>query len=285
MDKKIAKYHTADLLSFISRSSMDMDNHTISDWELPDCKVTEFKPKHTKYCFVVVIWNEGDRIKKQLAEMKQNAPMADIIIADGNSSDGSTDHSFLMKQDIRALLITKETGLCTATRMGLAYALIQGYEGVVTVDGNGKDGIEALPRFLAELDKGYDLIQGSRFMKGGYHKNTPLSRLVSIRYIFSPILSIASGYWFTDPINAFRAISRKFLLDNRVQPFRKIFIRFNLQMYLDYRAAKLNYKIKEIPVERVYPDNGSVPTKIHGFSNLIVVWEMLKVAFGHYDAP
>jgi dolichol-phosphate mannosyltransferase len=92
---------------------------------------------------------------------------------------------FLKEKGVRTLLVSKETGLCNATRMALADAHIQNYEGIVIVDGNGQDGIEALPEFLAALDEGYDLVQGSRFMKGGFHKNTPPNRYLGIRYIFA----------------------------------------------------------------------------------------------------
>jgi len=56
-----------------------------------------------------------------------------------------------------------------------------------------------------------------------------------------------------------------------------------LEYYLDYRAAKLGYRAIKIPVSRLYPDDGSVPTKIQGMSVLINVLEMFKVALGLYD--
>ncbi|MEZ5392932.1 MAG: hypothetical protein R2724_08660 [Bryobacterales bacterium] len=98
--------------------------------------------------------------------MRPNAHLADIIIADGDSSDGSTEEGFLRSCGVRTLLVTRERGLGTALRMGFDYALAQGYEGVVTVDGNGKDGVGAIPEFLRLLDQGYDFIQGSRFVRG-----------------------------------------------------------------------------------------------------------------------
>jgi len=273
--------------SILNKSS-DLTQHhltqeEINRWELPEFEEFELKPRGTKYCFAVITWNEGERIKKQLKRMKQNLHLADIIIADGDSEDGSTEHRFLKEQGVRTLLVTKERGLCTAIRMALAYGLMQGYEGIVTVNGNGKDGIEALPDFLTALDEGCDIVQGSRFIKGGMHKNTPLLRYLGIKFVYSPILSLASGFYLTDPTNGFRAVSRRFLLDKRVLPFRKEFIRFNLEYYLDYRAARLGYKIKEIPVSRVYPGDGSIPTKIHGLSVLTNILEMVKVAVGSYN--
>ena len=46
--------------------------------------------------------------------------------------------------------------------MLLDYALGEDYEGFVLLDGNGKDGVEAIPSFFAALDEGFDYVQGSR---------------------------------------------------------------------------------------------------------------------------
>ena len=253
-------------------------------WEPPRFDVIEFFPRRTDYCVCITVFNEGDRIREQLSRMKPRADLADIIIADGTSSDGSTELKFLQSMGVRTLLTTDEYGLSTATRMGVAYAMKEGYSGIVTIDGNGKDGVEVLPDYLAGLREGYDLVQGSRFKKGGFHKNTPWDRRLGIQYIMVPLLSLSCGFPYSDPTNAFRAMSMRFLTDQRVQPLRSIFVRFNLQLYFIWRAAKLGFRVKEIPVKRVYPDDGTVPTKIHGlrpkFLNLL---EFLLVISGKYN--
>jgi len=168
--------------------------------------------------------------------------------------------------------------------MAYAYAIEQNYEGVITLDGNGKDGVEAISSFIEVLDQGYDLVQGSRFMKGGYHKNTPLDRYFGIRYVMAPLLALGGGFYFNDPTPTFRACSMCFLKDKRVQPLRKVFVRFNLHLYLNYRAAKLGFRVKQIPIRRVYPDDGTVPTKIHGFrTKFINLWEAVLTVLGTYN--
>ena len=42
--------------------------------------------------------------------------------------------------------------------------------GVLTIDGNNKDCPESLDIFIKKLDEGFDMIQGSRFIKGGFIK-------------------------------------------------------------------------------------------------------------------
>jgi dolichol-phosphate mannosyltransferase len=250
-------------------------------WEPPVFDTREFFPKRTRYCFCLTVLNEGDRLRGQLARMQPRADLADIIIADGRTTDGSTDPDYLKSMGIRTLLDTSERGLCTATRMAVAYALEQGYEGVVTCDGNGKDGVEALPEFLRLLDDGYDMVQGSRFARGGVHTHTPLERQIAIRLIQAPLIALAGGFHYSDPTNAFRAMSRRFLTDERVQPIRRIFVRFNLQIYFIYRAAQLGFRVTEIPVVRVYPADGTVPTKIVRWQTKVRVFrELLQVVFG-----
>lgn len=253
-----------------------------SSTDLPYEK-NEFRPKSSRYCVAVIVLNEGERLKEQLQRMRPYATVADIIVSDGRSSDGSTDTVFLKSRDVRALLTTDQLGLATATRVAIDFALAQGYDGIITLDGNGKDGVEAIPDFINALDEGFDLIQGSRFKPGGFHENTPLERYIGVRYVVAPLIALG-GYWYTDPTNAFRALSRRFLLDERLQPLRPLFVRFNLHHYLLLQAARLGFRIKEIPVRRVYPSDGSVPTKITRLeTKLLFLRELLLAVMKRYD--
>lgn len=254
------------------------------NWQLPKYEIIELKKKSTKYCICIPLLNEGEKFKKQLEKMKPYSKMADIIIADGDSTDGSTKKEFLKKNNVKALLIKKSSGRqSTQLRMGFAYALKSGYEGIITIDGNGKDGVEKIPGFIKALDEGYDYIQGSRFIRGGQAINTPPLRWLGIRFVFSPIISFASKFFFTDITNGFRAFSKKLLLHPEVKPFREIFIRYELLFYLPVRACQLRFRVKEIPVKRLYP-KGLVPTKISGIgSHLNFLDTVIKAALSYYN--
>ena len=255
-------------------------------WETPAAETLEFFPKRTKYCFAPIVYNEGDRFRRQIELMSERANLADIIVSQRRSTDGSTDPDFLQAHGVRALLTTEERGAAASIRVVVAYALTQGYEGIVLIDGHGKDGVESLPEYLHNLDAGFDFVQGSRFMKGGYHKNTPLPRLIGIRCIMAPLLWLGGGFWYTDSTNGFRGYSRRFLEHPRVEPLRACFTFFNLQYFLSLMAPKLGLKVIEIPVKRVYPDDGSVPTKVVGFGkNFDAFWEMVLTVAGKYDPP
>ena len=245
-----------------------------------------FSEKMMNYAVLIPIINEGERIISELKRAfdARIHEYADIIICDGDSSDGSTEHDNLKKLNVNTLLVKKSTGKQGAQlRMGIFFALERCYDGIITIDGNNKDSIEDIPNFIEKLKNGFDLVQGSRFVKGGAAINTPFIRLVSLRLIHAPIISLTARKWFTDTTNAYRAYSARYLLDERVQPLREIFVGYELLAYLSVRATQLGYKACEIPVTRSYP-KGKTPTKISFFKgNWLLLKILFKNLFGGYN--
>lgn len=212
------------------------------------------------------------------------AEIADVIIVDGGSSDGSLTQAMLQDNRVRGLLVKTGPGtLSSQLRCAYAFAIDHGYEGIVTIDGNDKDDPEAIPRFIEALNDGIDFVQASRFIEGGTAVNTPLIRDVAIRYIHAPMLSFFSGFHWTDTTQGYRAYSRRLLLDTRVAPFRDLFSGYELLAYLSYRAPKLGYRCTELPTARRYPA-GAVPTKISKFSGSVdLVGVLVRACLGRYD--
>lgn len=249
---------------------------------VPAFAYEEYAPKTKEYVVLIPVINEGERILKELyrAYKHQIADHADIVICDGGSADGSTEARKLKKLRVNTLLVKKDKGKQGAQlRMGIYWALKRGYKGIITIDGNYKDSIEDVPRFIQKLEEGYDFVQGSRFIKGGRAVNTPFSRLLAVRLLHAPVISVTAGQKFTDTTNAYRAYSARYLKDERVAPLRDVFMTYELLAYLSVRATQLGYRACEIPVKRVYPKRGAVPTKI---SFLKGNTELIRILFKNY---
>jgi dolichol-phosphate mannosyltransferase len=252
---------------------------------VPAHHVAVFAARRTSYCLCVFVLNEGDRVLRQLDRMAAAASLVDIIVADGGSTDGSVAADKLKPRGVKALLtLDGRPGLGTQMRMAFSFALSEGYDGVIVIDGNDKDDPAAVSRFVGALDEGYDHVQGSRFIPGGRHRNTPASRLWGLRLLHAPTIRWASGFPYTDTTNGFRAYSRALLVDPRVDVFRDVFSGYELHYYLAIRAARLGFRVCEIPVTREYPNRGSIPTKISPISGTLRILRALACACtGQFD--
>lgn len=246
---------------------------------VPKFECNELQIRKNKYCVCIPIINEGERIIKELkrAQLHRIDEIVDVIICDGGSTDGCVEEDKLRKLGVNTLLIKRDIGKQGAQlRMGFWWALERGYEGIITIDGNNKDSIEDIPKFIEKLEQGYDFIQGSRFIKGGKAINTPFIRHISVKLIHAPIISITAKHRFTDTTNAFRGHSRKYLLDGRVKPFRDVFMTYEFLAYLSTRCTQIGLKACEVPVTREYPAKGKTPTKISFFKGNS---ELLRILF------
>lgn len=257
-----------------------------SNWQVPGFDTPLWLGRRHAHCVVIPVVNEGARIRSLLDRMAalKIDDIADVIIVDGGSTDGSLELAALQAKGVRGLLVKTGPGKLSAQlRCAYAFALDQGYEGIVSIDGNDKDDPEAISRFIGALEEGYDFVQASRFISGGIAENTPKSRDFAIKWIHAPMLSLFSGFHWTDTTQGFRAYSRKMLLDEKISPFRDVFMTYELLAYLSYRAPKIGYRCVELPTIRRYP-KGEVPTKISSFKGNLSVFEILvRACFGAYN--
>ena len=254
---------------------------------VPRFECEEYGEKTNEYVVLIPVINEGERIIKELERAREHhvAERADIVLCDGGTTDGSTDATTLQRLGVNTLLVKRDSGKQGAQlRMGIWWALKRGYKGIITVDGNNKDSIEDVPRFIEKLQEGYAFVQGSRFVAGGRAINTPLVRTIAVRLIHAPVISLTARQRFTDTTNAFRGYSAEYLSDERVRPLRDVFATYELLAYLSVRATQLGYRACEIPVTRAYPKKGKVPTKISFFKgNAELLKILLRNALGRYN--
>jgi dolichol-phosphate mannosyltransferase len=265
---------------------LNISSKTRATWQVPIFDNKLWLGRTRRWCIVIPVINEGERIKKLLARMTASNihNIADIIIVDAGSSDGSLELKFLKRQGVKGLLVKKDSGKLSAQlRCAYAFILDQGYDGVVTIDGNNKDNPVAIPNFIEALKQGNDFIQASRFIKGGVAKNTPKIRDFAIRFIHAPLLSFFSGFKWTDTTQGFRAYSKRILTDQKIAPFRTVFNSYELLAYMSYRVPRLGYRCMELPTTREYP-RGEVPTKINGLvGNLNLIYILIKTCIGKYN--
>lgn len=256
---------------------------------VPKYIINERFEKTSKYCICIPVINEGTRIQKQLSTMKDNKiyEKVDIIILDAGSTDGSLNEDILEKYNVRTVLTkddNKRTKMSGQLQTGFDYALKQGYEYILNIDGNNKDDSNSVYLMIEKLKQGYELIQASRYAPGGKGINTPLIRSLAVKLLHVPIISKAAGFKYTDTTSNFRAYSAKLIADPKINVFRDIFVTYELIQYLSVRPVQLGYKVCEVPTTRSYPKKGKTPTKISFFKgNMDLLKILINTYKGKYD--
>jgi glycosyltransferase involved in cell wall biosynthesis len=156
---------------------------------------------------VVPAYNESATVAKVVRELNATAPDFDVLVID----DGSTDATAQLARaaGARVLRLPFNLGIGGAVQAGFAFALENGYERMVQVDGDGQhvgDEIVAL-RDVMDGDPRLDMVCGSRFLTdNGYL--APISRRTGI-HIFAFLLSRIVGQRITDPTSGFRLYNRR----------------------------------------------------------------------------
>ncbi len=203
-----------------------------------------------KASIILPTYNEKDNIVDLvLAIDKAITETHEIIVVDDNSPDGtSAAVQTLINQGIvpNLRLITRyqDRGLTNSIAEGISAA--QG-DVVMWMDCDFSMPPEDLPKLLAQIDEGYDIAVGSRFVEGGsIKKDTKNSQDSWLGVILSRLLNVfvrALLFWdFKDYTSGFIAIKRDI--------FKHIQLTGDYGEYfidLIGRTKLLRYKIIEIP--------------------------------------
>jgi len=153
---------------------------------------------------VVPAYNEAATVGDVVRGLRVHAPDFDIVVVD----DGSTDATREVAEAAGANTIRHpfNLGIGGAVQSGFAYALENGYDRMVQVDGDGQHDPAEIDKLIAEMN-GDDVICGSRFMAGRDYVGSR-SRRAGIR-LFSWVLSRIVGQNVTDPTSGFRLYNRR----------------------------------------------------------------------------
>jgi len=175
-----------------------------------------------------------------------------ILVVD----DGSTDDTAVEARNNGALILSHKTqrGVGVAIRSAIGYAIQNSYEILIIMAGNNKDEPQEIVRLIQPIIKeNYDFVQGSRYLKGGKFGKMPFYRQIATRFIHPWLFSLTTGKRITDSTNGFRAIKLSILKDKRINLNQEWLDRYELEPYLFHKMIKLGYKVKEVPVTKIYP--------------------------------
>ncbi len=198
---------------------------------------------------VLSTYNERDNLSRMVPViegiLKRNKMRGEIVVVDDNSPDGTSD---LVKE------FGKRYGnvqlLWRPSKMGPGSAHADGYrfakgDIIVGMDTDFSHSPYDIPRFVAKLNEGYDLVVGSRYIRGGQYevrsfqtlRKSIASRLGNI------VIFLFSGVPLHDFTTALRAIRREVVDNVRTESKgNSFFMEFIIKAYWK------GYRTSEIPI-------------------------------------
>ncbi|MDQ3672489.1 MAG: glycosyltransferase family 2 protein [Actinomycetota bacterium] len=155
---------------------------------------------------IVPAYNEAGVIGKVVDEIRSFDPAIDVVVVDDASTDDTA--SVAATHDAIVLRLPHNVGIGGAVQTGFKFALAEGYDTAVRLDGDGQHDASELGKLLAPLDRREaDLVIGSRFVDAGGSYRPPFARRIGIR-IFARLVSLLGGERVTDTTSGFLALDR-----------------------------------------------------------------------------
>ena len=127
-----------------------------------------------------------------------------ILVLDDGSKDKTSD----IAKKLGAIVISNRNnlGLAKTFQREIQECIKLKADIIVHTDADGQYYAKDIPRLVKEIEKGYDLVIGSRF-KEGYPKHMPISKRIG-NILFSKALTKLTKVPLTDTTTGFRAFTR-----------------------------------------------------------------------------
>ena len=179
--------------------------------------------------------------------------------------DGSTDGTFAAltrlhsgNDNVRVIRLRRHFGKAAA--LGAGFDQAHG-DTVVTLDGDLQDDPAEIPRLLAKLDEGFDLVSGWKA-----RRRDPLSRRILSR-VFNSVTSRFSGVRLHDMNCGLKAY--------RVEVVRGLRLYGELHRFIPVLAHYRGFRIAELPVNHRPREHGrsryGIERYLRGFLDLLTV--------------
>lgn len=206
--------------------------------------------KESDSLVIIPTYNECENAAAIIDAVMALEPKFDVLIIDDNSPDGTADivRGKIAEYPGRIHLLERrgKLGLGTAYIAGFNYALEHSYEFICEMDADFSHNPRDLTAMRAEvLEKGADVVVGSRYVTGVNVVNWPMGRVL-MSYFASKYVRFITGLPVHDTTAGFVGYRRRVL---KALPLDKIkFKGYAFQVEMKFTAYKYGFRIVELPI-------------------------------------
>lgn len=231
-----------------------LDGFQTSETESPT-SAASFRPTVS---VVIPALNEARNLPHALAGLPPD--VSEVIIVDGHSTDGTAAVAATCRPDAKILV---QDGKGKGNALACGFKAVTG-DITVMLDADGSTDPIEVPRFVAALTEGFDVVKGSRFVRGGGSADMTFVRRVGNR-LLTRVVNQLWGVRYTDLCYGYIAFWTRCLTS-----FFAECSGFEVETLMNIRVATSGLKVTEVPSFEA--------KRLHGTSNLKVGRDGTRVA-------
>jgi len=225
---------------------------------------------------IVPTYNEKENIDPLVTQLLTLPMRVHIIVVDDNSPDGTGEIAgrLAVENAGRVSVIHRpgKLGLGTAYIAGFKEALTEGADLVCSMDADFSHNPRYVPDIVDKINQGYDLVIGSRYVRGGGSTQT-LDRKV-FSWSANTLTRVLLGLHAHDTTAGFRCYRRQALESLDLDSIKSSGYSFLFEML--FRVEQRGWKVGEVPI--IFQDRRMGASKISRNEIFKALRTMLRLA-------
>lgn len=158
-----------------------------------------------KVLIIIPAYNEGANIERVVTTIKEKCSHYDYIVVNDGSRDNTEE--ICIKKGYHFVSHPVNLGLAAAVQTGMLFAYKNNYDAAIQFDGDGQHDPDYIEKMASEIEKGNNIVIGSRFVDDKKPK--------SLRMLGSNLIQFAikltTGKTVKDPTSGMRMFDKKMI--------------------------------------------------------------------------
>ncbi|MCP4539556.1 MAG: polyprenol monophosphomannose synthase [Chloroflexi bacterium] len=228
---------------------------------------------------IVPTFNEKENIHSLVTQLLALPTGVRVLIVDDNSPDGTGEivDQLVSESDGRVGVIHRagKLGLGTAYIAGFERAISEGVDLVCTMDADFSHNPRYIPDMVAKIEQGYDLVIGSRYVRGGGASGCTLPRIF-LSWGANAFARVMLSLHAHDTTAGFRCYRREVLAGMNLNEIKASGYSFLIEML--YRIQRRGWRVGEVPI--IFENRRLGTSKISRNEILKAMGTVLRLARG-----
>lgn len=195
---------------------------------------------------ILPILNEAQNLEPIIKKINSVSPKYRIVFIDDNSQDGTLEilKRLSKRYNVGFFIRKNKRGYGSALKFGFEKIKAEDSDIIITMDADLSHDPKEIPALVKEINRGNDIVIGSRYIEGGKIEDWPFSRKVTSK-LTNRVVRFVLATKIKDNTSGFRAYSGRII--NRIKD--KINSRgYSALEEILFLAIRENAKISERPI-------------------------------------